>query len=110
MIPAAGQGCIAVDHRRGRCDLEAILRPLHHHISAQAVILERGVLARFDGGCSLPLGCYVTKEGCRWYGRAALGATNHSAESTTDNHELKTATYLGPQAGLIDSIVDQLSP
>ncbi|WP_395141805.1 hydroxymethylbilane synthase [Armatimonas sp.] len=57
MLPAPGQGAIAV-----QCRDEAWIREklslIHHEPTAQAVTAERAFLAALGGGCSLPLAAY----------------------------------------------------
>lgn len=56
--PAPGQGALGIETRadgpaRGAC------ATLHHPDTAAAVEIERGLLARFEGGCHLPLGVWA---------------------------------------------------
>ena len=59
-VPAPGQGAIAVVCR---ADDEATLRhlaPLDHSPTRGATTAERALLARFEGGCHLPLGALAS--------------------------------------------------
>ena len=73
IVPAAGQGALAL---QGRCDdarVRELLAPLHHEPTARAVTAERHVVARLAGGCNMPLGVYVRQHGGgRLEGIAAL--------------------------------------
>ena len=55
MLPAPGQGALAVECRADD-DLLAELAGLDHHASRVAVVAERAVLATLEGGCAAPVG------------------------------------------------------
>lgn len=55
MLPAPGQGALAVECRSGD-DLEAGLAGLDDPGTRAAVLAERSVLATLEGGCSAPIG------------------------------------------------------
>lgn len=54
MLPAVGQGALAVETRRGD-RVDALLAPLHDVPTAQAVTAERAFLAHLSGGCMVPI-------------------------------------------------------
>ena len=54
MLPAPGQGAIAVQCRDD-AEIRAVLLPLHDADTARAVTAERAFLAALGGGCSLPI-------------------------------------------------------
>ena len=56
MVPAPGQGSLAVQCRAGDRITGAVLTVLEHRPSRIALEAERALMRRFDGGCSLPLG------------------------------------------------------
>jgi hydroxymethylbilane synthase len=56
MLPAPGQGALALETRAGDDELRARLVPLHHGPSAAAVTAERATLRELGGGCLLPVG------------------------------------------------------
>lgn len=62
MLPAPGQGAIAVQCRDD-AEIVTALAPLHDLATAQAVTAERSFLAALGGGCSLPLAAYAHLEG-----------------------------------------------
>jgi hydroxymethylbilane synthase len=55
MIPAAGQGAMAIEIRSEDRELEEILRPHHHVPTAAAVEAERALLRGLGGGCQAPI-------------------------------------------------------
>jgi hydroxymethylbilane synthase len=56
MVPAPGQGTLAVQCRAGDRITTAVLTALEHRPSRIALEAERALMRRFDAGCSLPLG------------------------------------------------------
>lgn len=59
-LPAVGQGALAVVARADRTDVAAMLEPLHHVATAQAVLAERAFLRELEGGCQVPIGALAT--------------------------------------------------
>lgn len=63
MVPAPGQGALAVQVRAGdRATMEVVAR-LDHTESRRAFEAERGLVARLGAGCALPLGAYAEDRG-----------------------------------------------
>ncbi len=58
MLPAPGQGAIAVQ-TRDESALVQMLEPIHHRETALAVTAERAFLMGLGGGCSLPIAAYA---------------------------------------------------
>ncbi|HOA73450.1 MAG TPA: hydroxymethylbilane synthase [Phycisphaerae bacterium] len=63
MLPAPGQGALAVEGRANDSRLAAYLAPLHDHATAAAVNCERRVLSSLDAGCRAPVAVYATVAG-----------------------------------------------
>lgn len=59
-LPAPGQGAMAIEILDGRDDLLALLAPLNHEPTAQAVSAERTVSRVFGGSCQIPLAAFAT--------------------------------------------------
>ena len=55
MLPAVGQGTIAVAFRRRDARARALLAPLEHAPTAAAAAAERAMLARLGGSCRAPI-------------------------------------------------------
>ncbi len=55
-IPAPAQGALAIETRSDDSRVQKIVSMLNDSDTRLQVGLERGLLARFDGGCQLPLG------------------------------------------------------
>ena len=64
MLPAPGQGAVAVELREADSDIGDMLRAsVHHDETAHRVKAERAVMRTFGGGCHIPLGALATIEG-----------------------------------------------
>ena len=59
MLPAVGQGALAVECRADRADVLALLKPLHHATTAQCVLAERALSRALAGSCNVPLGGFA---------------------------------------------------
>jgi hydroxymethylbilane synthase len=59
MIPAPGQGALAVECRTDSGELAGLLAAVDDPASRAAVTAERTVLAELEAGCSAPLGAYA---------------------------------------------------
>jgi hydroxymethylbilane synthase len=59
MLPAPGQGALAVECRATDPHLAELLRTVDDALSRAAVTAERTVLASLEAGCSAPIGAYA---------------------------------------------------
>jgi hydroxymethylbilane synthase len=59
MLPAPGQGALAVQCRRDDEAVRSLLEPLEDATVRAAVNAERGFLSRLGGGCSAPVAAYA---------------------------------------------------
>ena len=59
MLPAPGQGALAVECRAADTELAALLATIDDPASRAAVTAERTVLAALEAGCSAPIGAYA---------------------------------------------------
>jgi hydroxymethylbilane synthase len=75
MLPAPGQGALAVQCRADDGDTIALIGALDHDITRRTVSAERSFLAGLGGGCSLPVAAYATAsdEGLALIGLALSG-------------------------------------
>lgn len=60
MLPAPGQGALAVQCRSDDADMLNYLTAIEHVETRRAVSAERAFLAALGGGCSLPVGAYAS--------------------------------------------------
>jgi hydroxymethylbilane synthase len=58
ILPAVGQGALAIETRQNDQFLAQLLRPLDHLPTRQATLGERGLLRHLEGGCQIPIGAY----------------------------------------------------
>jgi len=63
MVPAPGQGALAVECRAGSAELADLLAQVDDPGTRAAVTAERTVLAELEAGCSAPLGAYASGTG-----------------------------------------------
>ena len=63
MLPAPGQGALAVQCRADDEAILALLRPLHHPATWAAVTAERAFLEGLGGGCAVPVAAYAAYDG-----------------------------------------------
>ena len=60
MIPAVGQGIIAVEARKGDGKIKELLRGFNSAESETAALAERAFLRKLEGGCQVPIGIYTS--------------------------------------------------
>jgi hydroxymethylbilane synthase len=60
MVPAVGQGALAVETRASDMRLRRLVRAIDDPAARAAVTAERAVLAALGGGCQVPLGAHAT--------------------------------------------------
>src|SRR5436190_2278224 len=63
MVPAPGQGALAVQCRGADREVRAMLSTLEHQASGVALETERALVRRIGGGCDLPLGAIAAVRG-----------------------------------------------
>ena len=74
MLPAVGQGALAIESRIGDQRVQEMLRPLHDQITAAAVMAERAFLHYLEGGCQIPIGAYGQINGNELRLNAVIGS------------------------------------
>src|SRR5438105_15906245 len=62
MLPAVGQGSVAVECRTAEEVVRQLVQPLHVPISAACVAAERAMLAALDGSCRTPIAGFAEVE------------------------------------------------
>jgi hydroxymethylbilane synthase len=63
MLPAAGQGVLALEIRRDDARMAELVRPLHHPPTGLTLAAERGFLEALGGGCQVPAAALARIEG-----------------------------------------------
>ncbi|HZK89840.1 MAG TPA: hydroxymethylbilane synthase [Stellaceae bacterium] len=100
MLPAVGQGALAIEARSGDLEIRECLAPLHHAASAACVAAERAMLAALDGSCRTPIAGLAELDGDRLGLRAMLLAADGSAERRADGAgSAEDAAALGREIG-----------
>jgi len=72
MLPAVGQGVLALEIRRDDARAAELISPLHHEPTGLALAAERGFLAFWGGGCQLPAAALAEEEDGRLVLRALI--------------------------------------
>jgi hydroxymethylbilane synthase len=85
-LPAAGQGAMAIEipDRNDGLDLMALLAPLNHLATAQAVTAERKVSKVFGGSCQVPLAAFATVEDGQMHLRAMVATPDGSRMASAE--------------------------
>jgi len=59
-LPAVGQGVLAIQCRTNDAEVRALLAPLEDALTRIAVTAERALLAKLEGGCTVPMAGHAT--------------------------------------------------
>jgi hydroxymethylbilane synthase len=63
MVPAPGQGAIAVEAREDDDEVQSLLKKIHDKKTGSEILAERAFLSRLHGGCQVPVGCLARADG-----------------------------------------------
>ncbi len=63
MVPAVGQGALAIETRDEESTATELCAKLHDEATGIAVRAERALLAALGGGCQVPIGAHARVEG-----------------------------------------------
>ncbi len=74
MLPAVGQGALAIETRGDDEFVQSIVQGLDHAPTRQAAAGERALLRRLEGGCQIPIGTYSRIEGGTFILHAMIGS------------------------------------
>ena len=72
VLPAPGQGALAIEMRQGDNEMAALLAKIDHPPTGIAVRAERAVLSRLGGGCLLPVSALGSVAGARLHLQARV--------------------------------------
>jgi hydroxymethylbilane synthase len=78
MIPAVGQGALAIETRDDQGEARKAASTLEHQASRIAITAERAFLAVFGGGCQVPIGAHATVDGSEIHLRAFVSEPDGS--------------------------------
>jgi hydroxymethylbilane synthase len=112
MVPAPGQGCLAVQCRSEDRELRALLTQLDHRVSRMSLEAERELTRRLGGGCSLPLGAVAAAKGdvLRLAAVVAAPDGSHMMHAAAESEDpLRAAAIVADRllAGGADRILDE---
>lgn len=77
-LPANGQGAVGIECRSDDLALRALLAPLEHAATRQAVLAERAMNRALQGGCQVPIGAFAVLEGDQLWLRGLVGQLDGS--------------------------------
>jgi hydroxymethylbilane synthase len=98
VLPAPGQGALAVQSRAADPEMGRYLAVLDHHPTRAAVTAERAFLAGLGGGCSLPVGALATVNGDQLHLQAVVASPHDRRLIRVSGREsLQAAWALGEQ-------------
>jgi len=86
LLPAVGQGAIAIECRQGDSEVERLIAPLHHVPTATRIAAERALNARLEGGCQVPIAAFAELEDDMLHLRALVGEPDGSRLIQGDIH------------------------
>src|SRR5262245_26236098 len=86
-LPAIGQGALGIEGRRDDLFIQSLLSGLDHAPSKTAVLAERALLHRLEGGCQVPIAAHATVVG--------MGVRLEGLVSSVDGKELIRDTVEG---------------
>ncbi|MHB1627815.1 MAG: hydroxymethylbilane synthase, partial [Bacilli bacterium] len=114
MLPAVGQGALALEARAHDEELTAVLRTLHDSDSAWQIEAERAFLATVGGSCQAPIAAYGggSEVGAAMGGRVGHGGAAREGEhdgrlslsgliGSPDGRRIVRAAARGPDAAAI---------
>ena len=103
IVPAPGQGALAVQTRDGDDRLAALLRPLMDEKTWLETTAERALLGHLEGGCQVPVGAHATlrrrQARCTWSGWLRA-STDGNRFATTSARRSATADDARARASL----------
>lgn len=98
MLPAPGQGALAVQARADDPEIKPYLQPLEHEPTRAAVTAERAFLAGLGGGCSLPVAALGTVLGSHLALQALVASPDgRQIIRVSDSAPIEAAQALGWQ-------------
>jgi hydroxymethylbilane synthase len=98
MLPAVGQGVIAVEIRGDDAFAAELARSVNHASSFFALQAERSLLALLEGGCQVPIGVSTLVKDGKLFMRAAIVSTDGKRSVFSEHEgEVEEATQTGEE-------------
>ena len=115
MVPAPGQGCLAVQARTGDEATISAVSPLDHAPSRDALTAERTLMGALGGGCALPLGAFAERrDGRMWMVAIVLtsdgGRYARAEAAATTPEDVAELVRLDLAASGADEILSHVRP
>lgn len=104
LLPAAGQGALALECRADRPDLVAALGALDDPRTRSAVEAERALLATLEAGCTAPIGAFARPEGQDGLQLDAFLGAQASLVATVSAEAVATGADAADGADSVDSV------
>ena len=76
ILPAVGQGALGIEIRESDIDTYNILKRIHDPETYYAVLAERALLRKLEGGCQVPIGVYSEIKSNELFLKAYVGSVN----------------------------------
>lgn len=106
LIPAVGQGCMAIEIREGDVRVAQLCAAITAEDARCAVEAERYVLAALEGGCQVPMGAHARVEGER-FAMDAFVSSLDGANFLRASAEGRTADSLTLAQSIVDDLLAQ---
>jgi hydroxymethylbilane synthase len=74
ILPAVGQGALAIETRQDDTAIIEMIQPLNHFETELAVSAERSLLRTLEGGCQIPIGAFASFEDAHFKLSAFVGS------------------------------------
>jgi len=74
ILPAVGQGALAIETRQDDTFIIEMIQPLNHFETELAVSAERSLLRTLEGGCQIPIGAFASFEDAHFKLSAFVGS------------------------------------
>lgn len=121
MLPAPGQGALAVETRKDDPNIESWITPLDDKPTALSVCAERGFLKRLEGGCQIPIAARAELRDHRLIlyglladldGRHLIRSKMEGSPEDAENIGIRLAEHLLQQGGseILEEIRSSSSP
>ncbi len=83
-LPAGGQGAVGIECRMDDSETLALLKPLHHEVTANCVLAERALIRHLQGGCQVPIASYAVQHGNEIFLRGIVARPDASTLLTAE--------------------------
>lgn len=112
MLPAPGQGALAVTAREDDERARTAARAIHDRVTAAAVAAERGFLRRLEGGCQVPVAAYAELggeggPGLRLHGRVIALDGERMIEGELESRDVDESAAAALGVALAERLVEQ---